>query len=184
MPSFFSNLPVFSFLRNGQQVPVQKDTVNPANTNPLPVELTGASGDVAINAANLHLEVQTSGFGANPDSMQITDGTNTLAITPSGGIATTEDPLTFPPVVVNVPIALANTEQTIAVAAGVRQIEIYERTGSRIKYAFVPGQSGTTYVTLDSGTTKFITGLSIPSATSIYVQATKPNSVLELVFWS
>lgn len=78
--SFFSNLPVFSFFRNGVQTPVSKDTVTPANSRPLPVEITGATGDVAINASNLHLEVQLSHSGANPDSVQIGDGVDTAEV--------------------------------------------------------------------------------------------------------
>jgi hypothetical protein len=81
--SFF-NLPIFSFLKNGTQTPVSKDTANPANSNPLPVELSGASGDVAINAANLHMEVQTSHTGTDPDSMQIGNGTYIAQVTPDG----------------------------------------------------------------------------------------------------
>lgn len=84
--SFF-NLPLLAFLKNGQQTPVSKDTVTPANSTPLPVEITGASGDVAINAANLNIEVQTSGFGPYPDSMQLTDGTDTLAVNGDGSLS-------------------------------------------------------------------------------------------------
>ena len=83
--SFF-NLPIFSFLRNGQQVAVNKDTVTPANSTPLPVEITNATGDVAINAANLNIEVQLSAVGANADSVRIGDGTDTLAINADGSI--------------------------------------------------------------------------------------------------
>lgn len=83
--SFF-NHPMFSFLKNGIQTPVSKDTVTPANSTPLPVELTGASGDVAINAANLHMEVQLSDQGTDPDVTRIGDGTNQLAINADGSI--------------------------------------------------------------------------------------------------
>lgn len=77
---------MFAFLRNGQQVVVSKDTVTPANSTPLPVELMGATGEVAINAANLNIEVRTSAYGANPDSVRVSDGTDELAINPDGSI--------------------------------------------------------------------------------------------------
>lgn len=82
--SGFFNLPLLAFIKNGIQTAVSKDTVTPANSTPLPVEITSANGDVAINAANLNLEVQTTGFGPYPDSMQITDGVDTLAINADG----------------------------------------------------------------------------------------------------
>lgn len=84
----FSNFPLLSFIKNKIQTPVSLDTVTPANSEPLPVLITGANGSVNINAGNLSLEVQTSGFGPFPDSMQITDGTDTLAINPDGSINT------------------------------------------------------------------------------------------------
>jgi hypothetical protein len=50
----------------------------------LPVELTGVNGDVIINADNLSLLVDVSGYGPYPDSIRITDGTNELTLTSTG----------------------------------------------------------------------------------------------------
>lgn len=67
-----------TFIRNGVTTDIVEDTVNPANNRPLPVKLTGFDGDVSINASNLNLDVQLTAAGANPDSVRIGDGTNTL----------------------------------------------------------------------------------------------------------
>lgn len=74
-----------SFVLDGSNQTVTEDTVTPANNRPLPVKLTGFDGDVAINAANLNMEVQLTAAGADHDSVRIGDGTETLAISPDGG---------------------------------------------------------------------------------------------------
>jgi hypothetical protein len=68
-----------SFTKNGVTTAVVEDTVTPANNIPLPVKLSGITGDVTVTAQNLN--VQTSHTGANPDSMQIGDGTTTVGVT-------------------------------------------------------------------------------------------------------
>ncbi len=64
-----------TFTRNGAGQEVIEDTVTPANNRPLPVKLTDFSGDMVLNASNLNLEVQLGHSGANPDSVQIGNGT-------------------------------------------------------------------------------------------------------------
>lgn len=68
-----------SFTRNGISTAVTEDTVTPANNRPLPVKLTNVSGDLSITAQNLN--VQSTHTGANPDSMQIGDGTTLVGVT-------------------------------------------------------------------------------------------------------
>jgi len=75
-----------SFTRDGSTQIVTEDTVTPANNRPLPVKLTSFDGDMVLNAANLNLEVQLDHSSANPDSVQIGDGTETLAINADGSI--------------------------------------------------------------------------------------------------
>lgn len=70
------------FRKNGAAQEVVEDTVTPANNVPLPVKLTGVTGDLTITAQNLN--VQSTHTGANPDSMQVGDGTETLSITAAG----------------------------------------------------------------------------------------------------
>jgi hypothetical protein len=77
-PISLSSGPV-QFNLNGVATVVSKDTVTPANSKALPVELTGASGPINITAGDLN--VQLSDQGANPDVTRIGDGTNQLAIT-------------------------------------------------------------------------------------------------------
>ena len=69
------------FNLNGSAVEVNEDTGTPANNAPLPVKLTGATGDVNITAGDLN--VQLSHLGASHDSTRIGDGTNIMAVNAS-----------------------------------------------------------------------------------------------------
>jgi len=66
---------------NGVSTKVSKDTAVPANSVPLPVEITGASGPINITAGDLN--VQLSDQGANFDITRIGDGSNYQTFTAS-----------------------------------------------------------------------------------------------------
>lgn len=69
------------YVLDGVDTEVEEDTVTPANNRPLPVKILGASGEVQITAGNL--DVQLTHSGANPDSVRIGDGTETVNVTAS-----------------------------------------------------------------------------------------------------
>lgn len=71
-----------SFILDGVSQPVTEDTIDSNNNRPLPVKLSGFTGDVTVTANQLN--VQTSHTGANPDSTQIGDGTEILLINAAG----------------------------------------------------------------------------------------------------
>ena len=67
-------------VKDSALVDITKDTVTPANTIPMPVEIVAASGTpISITANNLNMQLTHA--GANPDSTQIGDGTNLLGVT-------------------------------------------------------------------------------------------------------
>ena len=68
------------FRLDGGVQEVTEDTGTPANNAPLPVKLTGVTGDVNITAGDLN--VQTSHLGASFDSQRIGDGVTELGIIP------------------------------------------------------------------------------------------------------
>jgi len=80
---------VNTFMLDGSEQAVTEDTVTPANNKPLPVKLTGVTGDLTITAQNL--DVQSTHTGANPDSMQIGDGTETVAVNASNEMQVADD---------------------------------------------------------------------------------------------
>lgn len=62
---------------------VSKDTANPNNTVPIPVEVVAASGS-PINITAGDLNVQLSHAGANFDSIRVGNGTNIMEVNASG----------------------------------------------------------------------------------------------------
>jgi len=62
------------FIKDSVVQQVIEDTGTPSNNAPLPVKLTGVTGDVNITAGDLN--VQLSDQGANADVTRIGDGTN------------------------------------------------------------------------------------------------------------
>lgn len=79
------------FTRDGSDQEVTEDTATPANNRPLPVKITGLDGDVVINSSNLNLEVQLDHDSANPDSVQIGDGTEVMLVNASGEAQVSDD---------------------------------------------------------------------------------------------
>ena len=67
-----------TFELDGVDQVVLEDTVTPANNHPLPVKITGASGDINITAQDLHMQLESTGL--NPDSVQIGDLNNAATI--------------------------------------------------------------------------------------------------------
>lgn len=73
---------VTTFIRDTVNQEVTKDTVTAANTRGLPVEIVATNGaEITITAGNI--DVQLSHAGANPDSTQIGNGTNLMAVNAS-----------------------------------------------------------------------------------------------------
>lgn len=68
---------------------VLEDTGTPSNNAPLPVKLTGVTGDINITAGDLN--VQTSHVGASFDSMRIGDGTEIANVSTSNELQVRDD---------------------------------------------------------------------------------------------
>jgi hypothetical protein len=79
-----TNVGPVRFIQDGSPVDVLEDTVTPANNQPLPVKLTGTTGDINITAGDLN--VQNEHTGANFDSIRIGDGTELVNITPNNDL--------------------------------------------------------------------------------------------------
>lgn len=66
-------------VKDAAVVQVNKDTVDPNNTVAMPVEIVGADGAI-INITAGDINIQTSHAGANPDSIQVGNGTNIMDV--------------------------------------------------------------------------------------------------------
>lgn len=113
------------FTKNAATVTVTEDTVTPSNNVPLPVKLTGVTGDINITAGDLN--VQTSHSGVNYDSTRIGDGTDLLQINNdgsinsvvSGSVSVSNFPATQPISAASLPLPTgAATEATLSTLNG------------------------------------------------------------------
>lgn len=69
------------FTRNGATETVTEDTVTPSNNRPLPVKISGITGDINITANDLNVSISHLN-----DSVKIGDGVDLLAVNADGSI--------------------------------------------------------------------------------------------------
>lgn len=86
--------------------------------------------------------------------------------------------------VLNVTALLANTEYLVSLPAGTKNFCMQTREGGQLKLADTAGLSGTTYFTLYPGVPYSIESVSGNSTIDLYVQSTKPNQIIEILYWT
>jgi hypothetical protein len=82
--------------------------------------------------------------------------------------------------ITNVNAPTANTEVSLALSSGLKEITIRSRLISTVKIAFVSGESGTKYITLLPGATFSQGGLTLTGAT-IYMQTDIASNTIEVL---
>lgn len=88
------------------------------------------------------------------------------------------------PLIANINVALANTEQSYTFPDGTGKISLKVRGFNAIlKYAWTLGASGTTFKTVGFGVEEIIDGVYLTGKT-IYFQVSKPNQIVEIQSWS
>lgn len=88
------------------------------------------------------------------------------------------------PTIANVTMTNANTEYSYALPANTKKFQFKERAGaSSVKYSFTSGESGTVYVTLPVGSTKYFEGSWLRGLT-VYFQCPDAGKVLEIEVWT
>jgi hypothetical protein len=89
------------------------------------------------------------------------------------------------PLINNITIAAANTEQSFVLPTGCRQFSIRARNNARLQLAFASGQSGTNYVTLYPGANHKESRIRpITSPVTLYFQASKTGEIVEILTWT
>jgi len=174
------------FIRDGLAQEVVEDTVTPANNVPLPVKLSGITGDVNVTAQNLN--VQLSDSGVNYDSVRIGDGTDQLAINTDGSVN-----------VVNVTTALdtkfihrhsysgvnvttaAYTQLIASTSSAIKKLQIFDSSGQTLVIALGGAGAEVDKVYIIPGGNGEVECL-ISAATRVSVKAVSANATLgELV---
>ena len=149
-------------------------------------QLSGSIGEIDVNID--HTE----------DSIRLGDGTNFLTSTTSGSdvgldvniIGNSGDPLEVElegltlPLISNIAVPTANTEQSLVIPAGTKRLEIKSRNRSKIQVATSNGASGTTFFTIPMGVRHVVTDLNLTSSVTLYFQMNKAGDTLEVYTWT
>ena len=156
-------------------------------SNPVPVEIT--DGSISIGTVNAELEVQLShkdnypNSGDVADSVRIGDGIDELAVNPDGSI-NVELILATTPTIVNLNVVAADTEYSYALPVGTKHFTIKDRKGdAKIRMAYVSGESGVNFKTIDMGNTYEAKDISTIAGLTIYFQSSKASRIIEIESW-
>jgi hypothetical protein len=88
------------------------------------------------------------------------------------------------PVIANVACLTASTEYSYALPSGTRFFRLRVRGSSQAQLAFVSGQSGTVYLTVDPGFTYESPLFPVDSSITTYFQCYKASQTVEIESWS
>lgn len=146
---------------DGDELDVNPDgSINVAITTPIAVEIDAADGDnIAVH-------------DSDGDELEInTDGSINVQFTLPGT-----------PVIANIAVPAANTEQSYALPANTKRYMLRARGNARIQLAYVALQSGTNFMTVAPGNVYEIDNVS--TSVTIYFQLNKSSETLEVESWS
>lgn len=87
------------------------------------------------------------------------------------------------PTIVNINVALANTEQSYALPANTKRFFIQARGNAKIQLAFTSSQSGTNYITISPGSKYEEKSVQL-SSTTLYFQLNKAGQEVEILSWA
>ena len=162
-------------------------TINPFNGGSLTApeqERNKIGSDVAIK--NSYAEEPTVGLRVNQVDYwgcQYDKDNPFPVFIPDSSVSVTV-PKSTTPFVLNVTIAVKNTEESFNVPANTKSISFQARKDGLIKYAFSVGDSETTYKTVDPGAEEVLGDLDLITPLTVYFQTTKDNDVLEVLYWT
>lgn len=79
--------------------------------------------------------------------------------------------------------ATANTETSFTFPANTKRFTVKNRSGGLIRFSYILGASGTTFFSIEPGTTYDETEIGAASLT-IYLQSPSVSQILEIISWS
>lgn len=87
------------------------------------------------------------------------------------------------PLITNVVLTLANTEYSVTLETDAKIIEFRARGNSKLRYAWVLGETASNWISLPKGCVYSQVGLRLPAGLVLYVQSDVPGEILELEQW-
>ena len=147
--------------------------------------------DATFNAGGGGIDVN---IDHTNDSIRLGDGTNFLTSTTIGpdvaldvnlinDITLDKDGIGQTPAIANVAMAVSGSEYSFALPLGTKKITIRSRAKGRLQIAWVAATTGTTYLTVQPGTSYTIDNIDVNAALTLYMQSTKNTDTLEVLYW-
>lgn len=152
------------------------DNTPPTNVPNWQIKRVTTDGDIVettfanVGKYNCRWDLRTSYFDAAP-----APGPGSFGPAPA--------PTLTAPIVQNVTVAAANVEQSHTFPADTKTFLIQARGNGKLKLAYAPGTSGTSYLTLFPGTYHARDDINRAS-TTIYFQSPVAGLVVEMESWS
>lgn len=88
------------------------------------------------------------------------------------------------PTISNTTLTLAATEYSIVIPASTVRLYIKARNGSKLKFSYTLGDSGTTFVTVPAGSSYTEDVLNPAATLTLHVQSTTAGEIVELLTWT
>lgn len=87
------------------------------------------------------------------------------------------------PTIANISAITSGTEYSYTFPTNTKKFMLKTRDSARLQFSYISGQSGTTYITVSSGSTYYLENLKLTS-TTIYFQTNKNGETVEIESWS
>lgn len=161
-------------------------------TNFLTSTTVGPDVGLDVNIINSTLAMDITHLN---DSVRLGDGTNFLTSTtigPDVGLDVnvinpflTTDLTASTPLIFNVSAPVAGTEYSQALPIGTKRFVAKVRSGlAKMQYAYIPGDSGSVYMSVPMGGVVDEQSLKTTGAVSFYFQTNKAAQTLEITAWT
>lgn len=81
-------------------------------------------------------------------------------------------------------MATAGTEYSYAFPATVKQYQVKSRGSSKLRYAFIVGETSTNYTEVKAGAALLETGIRRATTLTLYLRATQNSEIAEITYWT
>lgn len=148
--------------------------------------------DATVSVGEITGEMVVDIDAATGDNIAIAnaDGSKKVTVTTVGAKEALDVNITNPqitvsvPTITNIPIPLANTEQSFTFPAGTKRFAVKIRASAKLKISYVSGMSGTNYIFIPIGCEYTEIDLDLTTGLPIYFQSESSGETLEIIAWN
>lgn len=167
------NVITFPSISSPTAEPVIRTAVNILSTIRVTVSYTGSCA-YEIRARG----ISRGGAGANDTVLTVDfapDATLPIDLTPL---------LVTNPTIENIILTTAGAEQAVAFPSGTKRFRFQAVNTAKLQYAYILGDSGTTFMTVFPGNTEEEENIDELASLTLYLQSNKDNTPVQLLFWT